>query len=63
MIVIRPNNIPFKNETGAKMYAGRTFVNYKIVPHLEGFGIETDGVKKDEGTVAGIPKKSNDVPF
>jgi hypothetical protein len=48
MIVIRPNNMPFKNVVGAKMYAGKMFVNYKIVPHLEGFGIETDGVKKEK---------------
>ena len=58
MIVTKPENKPFKNEFAARMYGGRRYLNYTVVPHLEGFAIETDGVPKEKH----IQKDQEDIP-
>lgn len=48
MLITRPDNTPFKNQFAARMYASRRYVEYKIIPHLEGFAVETDGIEKEK---------------
>jgi len=56
IVVTLAENKPFKNEFAARMYAGRRYATYTIIPHLDGFAIETDGVLKEKKI------KQDDVP-